>query len=151
MIDVGQGDSTLIVTPNDKTILIDGGGSPSYDVGANILVPYLLDRKINKIDYVMISHFDEDHVGGILSVLENLEVGKVLIGVQGETCEQYEKFCKIIEEKQIPVSVVKKGDIIKVEKDIQIRILFPGNELITENILNNNSLVVDAISAKKIG
>jgi len=62
-IDVGQGDSTLIVTPNDKTILIDGGGSPTYDVGKNTLIPYLLDRKIKRLDYVIISHFDEDHVG----------------------------------------------------------------------------------------
>ena len=61
-IDVGQGDSTLIVTPNNKTILIDGGGSETYDVGKNILVPYLLDRKIKKVDYIIISHFDQDHV-----------------------------------------------------------------------------------------
>jgi len=53
-IDVGQGDSTLIVTPNDKTILIDGG--------ENTLIPYLLDRKIKRVDYVIISHFDQDHV-----------------------------------------------------------------------------------------
>lgn len=62
-IDVGQGDSTLVVTPNDKTILIDGGGSPTYDVGKNTLIPYLLDRKIKKLDYIIVSHFDEDHVG----------------------------------------------------------------------------------------
>ena len=62
-VDVGQGDSTLIVTPNDKSILIDGGGSPTYDVGKNTLIPYLLDRKIKKLDYIMISHFDQDHVG----------------------------------------------------------------------------------------
>ena len=49
--------------PNDKTILIDGGGSQTYDVGKNTLIPYLLDRKIKKIDYVIVSHFDEDHVG----------------------------------------------------------------------------------------
>ena len=61
-IDVGQGDSTLIVTPENKTILIDGGGSSTYDVGKNTLIPYLLDRKITKLDYVMVSHFDEDHV-----------------------------------------------------------------------------------------
>ena len=64
-IDVGQGDSTLIVTPNDKKILIDGGGSSTYDVGRNTLIPYLLDRKIKKLDYVIISHFDEDHVGRV--------------------------------------------------------------------------------------
>lgn len=61
-IDVGQGDSTLIVTPLKKTILIDGGGSESNNVGKNILLPYLLDRRIRKLDYVFVSHFDTDHV-----------------------------------------------------------------------------------------
>ena len=61
-IDVGQGDCTLIITESGKRLLIDGGGSDSeYDVGENILVPYLLDRGIFNIDYVMISHFDSDH------------------------------------------------------------------------------------------
>lgn len=61
-IDVGQGDSTLIVTATGKKILIDGGGSDGYyDVGKLILLPYLLDRGISKIDYAMISHFDSDH------------------------------------------------------------------------------------------
>ena len=62
-IDVGQGDSTLIVTPNNKKILIDGGGSEGSDyVGKDILLPYLLARKIKSIDYMMVSHFDSDHV-----------------------------------------------------------------------------------------
>ena len=61
-IDVGQGDSTLIITPQNKTILIDGGGSKDYDVGKNTLLPYLLDRGFNSIDYMIISHFDNDHV-----------------------------------------------------------------------------------------
>lgn len=61
-IDVRQGDSTLIVTPLNKTILIDGGGNESSNVGKNILFPYLLDRRIRKLDYVFISHFDTDHV-----------------------------------------------------------------------------------------
>jgi len=62
-IDVGQGDSTLIVTPKKQSILIDGGGSDSsFDVGKNTLLPYLLDRRITKIDYMIVSHFDQDHV-----------------------------------------------------------------------------------------
>ena len=72
-IDVGQGDSTLIITPNDKKILVDGGGSSTYDVGENTLIPYLLDRKIKKLDYVMISHFDQDHVGR--TVFSNGRIG----------------------------------------------------------------------------
>lgn len=63
-IDVGQGDSTLIVTPHNKTILIDGGGSENsdYDIGKNTLLPYILDRGYNTIDTIIISHFDSDHV-----------------------------------------------------------------------------------------
>ena len=63
-IDVGQGDSTFIVTPNNKTILIDGGGSLSseFDVGKQILLPYILDRGFCKIDYIFVSHFDQDHI-----------------------------------------------------------------------------------------
>lgn len=64
-IDVGQGDACLIQTPYHKKILIDGGGSSdesSYDVGKNVLVPYLLNKQIKTIHYIIISHFDSDHV-----------------------------------------------------------------------------------------
>lgn len=61
-IDVGQGDSTLIITPSNKKVLIDGGGSGTYDVGENILIPYLLDRGIKRLDYVIVSHTDFDHI-----------------------------------------------------------------------------------------
>ena len=62
-IDVGQGDSTLIITPKNKKILIDGGGSDSknFNVGEKTLLPYLLDRRIKTIDFAFISHFDTDH------------------------------------------------------------------------------------------
>lgn len=72
-IDVGQGDSMLVITPNHKTILIDGGGSKegeSFDVGEKTLLPYLLDREITKIDYCIITHFDADHVRWITNNYE---------------------------------------------------------------------------------
>ena len=64
-VDVGQGDCTLIVTPNNKKILIDGGGSisSSFDIGKSTLIPYILDRGFTQIDIAIISHFDTDHVG----------------------------------------------------------------------------------------
>jgi len=79
--------------------------------------------------------------GGILSVLKEIKVGKVIIGEQGEESEQYDEFCRIIKQKGIQVIVVKKGDIINVEQNLKIRVLFPGKDLIEDNILNNNSLV----------
>lgn len=57
-IDVGQGDATIIKTPSNKVILIDGG---EYEEGEKILLPYLLNRKIKVVDYIIISHFDSDH------------------------------------------------------------------------------------------
>ena len=70
-----------------------------------------------------------------------MKVGKVIIGEQGEDSEQYEELCRIVKEKEIPVVVVQKGDIINIEKDLKIRMLFPTDKLIEENVLNNNSLV----------
>ena len=143
-IDVGQGDSMLIITPKQKNILIDGGGSKdkeSFDVGESTLMPYLLDRKINKLDYIMISHFDADHVGGILTILEKIKVDKVIISKQGEDSENYQEFKRITKEKKIEVSVVKKGDNLVLENDLILKILWPKQEQIKENILNNNSIV----------
>ena len=141
-IDVGQGDSTLIVTPNNKTILIDGGGSKTYDVGRNTLEPYLLDRKINKIDYAIISHYDQDHCDGVLYVLQNIKVENVIIGKQIKDSDNYNKFIKIIKEKSINVHVVSAGERLNIEKNLYFDILWPDMEnKINENVLNNNSLI----------
>ena len=142
-IDVGQGDSTLVITPHNKKILIDGGGSSdeNFDVGKNTLIPYLLDRRINQIDYILISHFDNDHIGGILTLMSDLKVGKVIVSKQAEDSHNYQEFKKIVREKNIDVMVVKKGDVLKIEEDIKINILWPREEQIKQNVLNNNSIV----------
>ena len=141
-IDVGQGDSTLIVTPNNKTILIDGVGSKTYDVGRNTLEPYLLDRKINKIDYAIISHYDQDHCDGVLYILQNIKVENVIIGKQIKDSDNYNKFIKIIKEKSINVHVVSAGERLNIEKNLYFDILWPDMEnKINENVLNNNSLI----------
>ena len=142
-VDVGQGDCTLIKTPTNKNILIDGGGSEfgNFDVGENILLPYLLDRRILNIDYLMISHFDSDHIGGLFSIIENLNVKNIIISKQGKESENLKRFYEIINKKKINVYTVKKGDYIKIDKYSYFEILFPEAELIQENILNNNSIV----------
>lgn len=142
-IDVGQGDSTLIRTAKNKTILIDGGGSEnsSFDVGEKTLLPYLLDRKITLLDYVVISHFDTDHCGGILYLMEHIKVKNIIISKQGKESGNYNKFKNIVLDKGISVIFVKKGDKIKIDNETYMDILFPGNNLISDNILNNNSIV----------
>lgn len=148
-IDVGQGDCTLIITPTGKKILIDGGGSDNYDVGKNTLLPYLFDRRITKLDYVIISHFDSDHVKGIITILEELNVEKVVVSKQWQSSENYKEFLEIIKYKNIFVKQVSKGDKINIEKDLNINILFPiQDQLISENALNNNSIVAKFVYKK---
>ena len=62
-VDVGQGDCTVIQTPNGKNLIIDGGDKDTYDYGEKVVLPYLLDRKIKQIDYLIVSHVDSDHIG----------------------------------------------------------------------------------------
>lgn len=143
-IDVGQGDSCLIITPNNKRILIDGGegNSEKYDMGKNVLFPYLLDRKINKIDYLIISHFDNDHVGGLIYIIENLKVDKILIGIQNEKNYQLDKILELAMKKNIETVILSSEMKIEIEKNTYIEVLWPDKEhLINENKLNNNSLV----------
>ncbi len=147
-IDVGQGDSTLIVTPNHKTILIDGGGTEfesDFDIGKQTLLPEILGQRITKIDYLLISHFDSDHVGGLLTVLESLKVKNAIISRQIEESGNYKKFLKIVKDRKINVMIVKKDDEIYIEKNLKIDVLWPKREQITDNVLNNNSIVAKVI------
>ena len=149
---MGQGDSTLIITPSNKKILIDGGGSEfstSFDVGEQILVPYLLDRKINKIDYLVISHFDSDHVGGLFTVMQKLKVENVIIGKQFEDSVNYQEFIKIVNKKKIKVYEAEAYEKISIEENLYFEILWPSSkDIVTENILNNNSLVFKLVYKK---
>lgn len=110
--------------------------------GKNTLLPYLLDRGIVKIDYIMISHFDLDHIQGLLYVMQKIKVKNVIIGKQFETCDNYEQFVRLVKENKIKVSIVEAEQKINIEKDLYFSILWPDSKnKIDENMLNNNSLV----------
>lgn len=145
MVDVGQGDCSVITTPHNKKIIIDGGGSSnqesSYDVGESVVFPYLLDRKISSLDYVIISHFDADHCKGLEYVLKNMRVKTVIIPKQFEDNANYKEIIKISREKKIKVIEVMAGEKIKLDNNVYLYILWPTEKYITENIVNNNSIV----------
>lgn len=143
-LDVGQGDCTLIRTPYGKNIIIDGGdgNSDKYDYGEKVVYPYLLDRRIKKIDYLVASHADNDHMGGLIYILENMKVEQILLGIQSQESNQLKDLIDIANKKKVKIIILKAGDEIKIDKDIRIKVLFPiKNNLILENSLNNNSLV----------
>ena len=73
VIDVDQGDSTLIITPDKKSILIDAG----EDIYARNVIRELKISGINQIDIVVATHFDKDHIGGLDKVLNNFKISNI--------------------------------------------------------------------------
>lgn len=143
-VDVGQGDCTYIKTFSGNNIIIDGGegNTEKYDYGENVVLPYLLDRGVKKIDYLIISHADSDHIGGLFAVIKNIKIDKILIGIQAQISEQYVELLEISKSKNIKIVELKSGDKLKLEKEIYLDVLWPNeNNLIESNALNNNSLV----------
>jgi competence protein ComEC len=86
-IDVGQGDSLLLITPEGKTLLLDSGGLPGssrsdFDVGEEVVSPYLWSRGIRRLDAIALSHAHSDHMGGMRSVIANFQPRELWYGVE---------------------------------------------------------------------
>ncbi len=89
-IDVGQGDSLLIVSPQGRTMLIDGGGSigpvhSEFDFGEDVVSPYLWWRGLEHLDVVVLTHAHGDHIGGLPRVLQNFHPAELWVGINPET------------------------------------------------------------------
>ena len=97
ILDVGQGDSSLIRLKN-KNILIDTGGNINYDISKNILIPYFKSVGIKKIDYLVLTHGDYDHMGEAINLVENFKVEKVIFNC-GEFNDLEKKLIKVLDKK----------------------------------------------------
>jgi competence protein ComEC len=78
VLSVGQSEATLVEFPTGETMLIDGGGSLSadFDVGERVIAPHLWNRGIDHLDFLVLSHAQRDHMGGLTFVAENFEIGE---------------------------------------------------------------------------
>ncbi|MGD8188990.1 DNA internalization-related competence protein ComEC/Rec2 [Brevibacillus ginsengisoli] len=113
-LDVGQGDSIVVEVGREKVYLIDSGGTVQptqeawrrrrdpYEVGKDVILPFLRSRGIERIDTLVMTHPDNDHVGGMLSVIPFVHIGSVL--VNGDTPKEAEwKALTLLKQRNIPI------------------------------------------------
>lgn len=137
-IDVGQGDSILIKTQGNN-YLMDTGGSifSSNDIGKYITLPYLIKHGIFKLEAVFISHFDEDHYKGLETLLDEIKIDKIYVSYIPDKLEVIQK----IKKKNIPIYSLKKGDIIYLDYNTSMKIIWPDDNVKNKYSSNNMSLV----------
>ena len=113
-LDVSQGDSILLHYPHNKyNILIDTGGNYNYEISKNIIIPYLKSKGINKIDYLILTHGDYDHMGESINLIENFKVEKVIFNC-GPYNDLEKELIKVLEKKKIKYySCIKELNIDK--------------------------------------
>ena len=144
MLDVGQGDATLIHAPNGNTILIDAGFRfGGKDMGEDVILPYMKHRNWPKIDILVLTHPHNDHIGGAQYLIENIKVKKVLMPDIEYESYGYKRLCEVIDAMGIPRSTVFAGYIDSTLKPIYFRVTGPkryGQSNRPSNI-NNTSIV----------
>lgn len=128
-IDVKQGDSTFIEFPNDKTMLIDAG---KKEQGSNV-VNYIKNLGYNKIDYVVGTHPDADHIGGLATVIESFAIGSIYMPKKSSTTQTYLNLLKVIKNKGLTIHTAISGVNIISLDNLKVDIISPTKEYETSN------------------
>lgn len=139
-IDVGQGDAIYIKTASNKVFLVDGGGSATYDVGQNIVIPFLLSRHAKKIDGLFSTHNDIDHIGGLVEVARHLTVKNAYLPYYYRQSES-ESVQSVIQN-SLNVTYLYAGQIVRIDKDTSIKVLWPPVTVNPSDSSNHLSLVL---------
>ncbi|MFS0689415.1 S-layer homology domain-containing protein [Sporosarcina sp. 179-K 8C2 HS] len=119
-IDVGQGDSILIQSPNGKNMLIDGGDKSH----GNKVVAFLKSKGVPTLDVVVATHPDADHIGGLPAVLNNFKVNQFIDSGKAHTTQTYLDLLTLIDKENIPFKVAKTGDVINLDSHIKTTVLY---------------------------
>ncbi|MFZ2473364.1 MAG: MBL fold metallo-hydrolase [Methanothrix sp.] len=135
--DVRQGDSELIQF-NNKNVLIDAG---TQEMGPRVEC-YLKEIGVSSLDLLIATHPHSDHIGGLLTVLNDFPIRQVLDSGQEHTSQTFENYLSLIDWKNIPFEVAKRGQTIDLDPAIDIEVLSPPATHFIDDVLNQNSVVL---------
>ena len=160
-LDVGQGDSALVTTPDGTTILIDGGGQPSLSwtrtdvedgepvfepdtrsVGERVVSEYLWSRGLDSVDYVIATHADADHIDGLSDIARNFKVRGALVARAPAADREFAKFAQTLHTAGVPVQMVGRGDVMQLGNVLIDVVWPPAVQIAGAPSRNNDSLVL---------
>jgi competence protein ComEC len=147
MLDVGQGEATLLMTPASKNILFDTGPASEYwDSGSDVIYPALQELGILSLDKVFLSHPHSDHVGGVFSLLTKVTVDSFYLPEVKIPYFWQDSLLKTFQKKKVPYRFLRMGDQLKIDHLTQIYILAPTDQQLcpadaSGKSINNTSLV----------
>lgn len=143
-IDVGQGDSLFLATPKGHLALLDGGGSRSskFDPGESTVSPYLWSRHISKLQTLIASHGDLDHMGGLLAAHENFHPEEIWVSAQvsGSLWERFKIKARM---QGTTIRYLAQGDCVKLGELNVVTLWPPRDEPIEKSNLTSLVLVLE--------
>ena len=158
-LDVGQGDSALITTPDGTTLLIDGGGRPNIDwnasddaepaferdtgsIGERVVSEYLWSLGSDRVDYILPTHADADHIDGLNDVARNFKVRGAIVARTPPDDSEYSRFAATMKEVGVPIERVGAGDVLRFG-EVAAEVLWPPPSAdATKPYRNNDGLVL---------
>ncbi len=133
-LDVGQGDATLLATPGGRHVLVDTGLKSMYvDEGARVVVPHLERAGIARLDALVLTHADADHIGGAATVLRSVPVRRLVVNGQPGETDLWHEVIAVADSAGVTVQSVGAGDTLAIDPALRIRVLGPGGPMPSPN------------------
>ena len=138
MLDVGQGDCSVIFSKEGNCFVIDCGSTTEYNVGKKRLIPFLKYQGIGKVDAVFLTHADADHMNGVMELLEcgteeNIEISCVVVHEQNRL-EEFAELVEVTQASGVPIVQMGQGDCVQTDS-MSLTCLYPldGQQGLTGN------------------